>query len=164
MLPTAYSISMITLRPANEQDAERLFAWRNDPTAYQHFFHGVSVTMEEHLQWLSRALKDPQRHVYIIVNEKEEPIGQVRFDMEGSVAEVSITLGKEARGHGYGKEAIIRSASELFDTEPGIQKIIAQIKAENEGSIAAFERAGYARENTSDGIVHLTCHRHLFRV
>src|SRR3989338_2619752 len=133
-------------RPASLADSELLFVWRNDPSAYQNFFSAKSVSRDEHIDWLAKTLANPNRHLYIILNQTQV-IGQVRFDVEDSVAEISITTASEQRGIGHGTKIIFAASQYFFSQVTGVKKIFAEIKSNNQVSINAFTKAGYKIKN-----------------
>lgn len=131
----------LTFRPATLEDSAVLFDWRNDPTTYEHFFTSQPVTSAEHETWLKSVLADPSRSLFIIL-AGGTMIGQVRFDVVNGEAEISITIGREHRGHGYGVTAAT-AAKFFLDKNPHILVVRAQIKSENQASMRAFTKAGY---------------------
>ncbi|MDO8499641.1 MAG: GNAT family N-acetyltransferase [bacterium] len=143
----------VTLRPATLADSDNLFNWRNDPAVYQFFFNAAPITPAEHVGWLNKVLADPNRCLYIIINEQNLPIGQVRFDIESDTAEISISIGAEFQGQGYGTIAIHFSSEFILDERPDTWQVLAKIKSANTTSIKSFVKAGFTKIKTdSDGI------------
>lgn len=136
---------MIFFRPVIKKDCDLLLIWRNDPTAYTNFIHANPVSSEEHERWFKKIRNDPNRFLYIIVKEDQQPIGQVRFDVEGNEAEISITIAKEFRGLGFGREAISLSSKFLMDNHKNVKTIYAKIKESNKASLKSFLNAGYKK-------------------
>jgi phosphinothricin acetyltransferase len=60
----------------------------------------------------------------------------------GGVAEVSVYVGREARGRGAGHE-LVESICARAD-ERGLWKVVGLLFPENEGSVALFRSAGFA--------------------
>lgn len=125
---------MLTLRPATLADAERLFAWRNDPATRAASVHDGEVAWEEHLAWLNSSLASLARDL-LIAEEDGEPVGTVRIDRTDET-EVSWTVAPGHRGKGYGA-AMVRLAC---PDEPSI----AHIKADNAASRKIAVAAGYS--------------------
>ena len=144
---------MITLRPANMGDAKKLLDWRNDPAARNNFFNSEVVEFDQHLSWLKKVLRDANRHLFIILNENNKEIGQVRFDVNADEAEMSVTIGKDFRGRGYGTEAIKDSAAKFLAENKKFTKIITRIKLKNKLSLAAFEKAGFVEVSRDSAAV-----------
>lgn len=139
---------LFNFRPAQLADQELLYRWRNDPSAYPNFFSAKPVSGEDHVEWLIETLKNKNRYLFIIENVGE-PIGQVRFDTNESIAEISITIAPDQRGKGYGTRAIAEASHYFLEQVSNIKKIIARVKANNQVSINAFTGAGYKPTNQS---------------
>ena len=131
-------------RPAREDDAGLLLAWRNDEAvrAVSHTTHEVSPA--EHAAWLERVLADPDRTL-LVVEREGEPVGTVRFDRERDEATISVTVAADQRGREVGVKAIRESTELELSARPHLRCVVALVKAENAASQRAFERAGYVR-------------------
>ncbi len=134
-------VSALILRAAGQTDAARLLAWRNDPSANRWFSSSTRVSTDQHAAWLEQTLADPNR-ILLIIEGDEQPLGQVRLDLDGPSATVSITVDAGARGRGVGRAALdqtTRLAGQL-----GLERLEARIKPGNAASLAAFAAAGFA--------------------
>ncbi len=136
------SLPLLTLRPVQEDDAKRTWEWSNEPGTRAASFSSDPILWEDHVRWFRAKLADPNCRFYVASDHAGRPIGQIRFDVEGVDAEVSISLGAEFRGHGYGA-ALIRSASQKLFDESAVGRIHAYLKEANEASARAFLDAGY---------------------
>jgi RimJ/RimL family protein N-acetyltransferase len=149
---------VVTLRPADLSDEERLLEWRNEPTTRAASLTEGVVAPEDHGRWLRRKLADPDCALYVVL-AGTEPVGQVRLDRVGEgVAEVSIGLAPEARGRGAGREALRLAETEAGE-RLGATTLRALVKPDNEPSLRAFAAAGYSEVSRSDDVVEL--HREL---
>lgn len=70
------------------------------------------------------------------------PLGVVRFQRKGDVAEISVNVAPERRGGGAGTSLIIAGCAEHVRRFPAVT-IVAYIRPENIASQRAFERAGF---------------------
>jgi RimJ/RimL family protein N-acetyltransferase len=82
-----------------------------------------------------------------VEDESGGPIGSVRFDIEDDYAEISVSLDKDQRGRGYGATSIRRGSDLLMQTAP-VKRVVALVKSNNPGSLAAFQRAGFIIQKT----------------
>jgi len=131
----------VSLRPARESDGEILHAWASDPDARAASFHPEAIPWDTHVAWFRRSLSDPGCTILIIETARGTPVGTVRFhrrDEESAV--VSLTIGKQHRGQGYGTAAL-RAAAALAG--PDIRTLVAIIRVENVRSARTFRNAGY---------------------
>ena len=147
--------SISEIRKATFDDAELLLNWRNDEVTRMQAFSQDIIKPGDHRQWLERTLGDPKKVLQIILNEQSEPIGQVRFDISGTVAEITIALGPEYRNRGYGTLALGESSRRCIEKHAERRRIRGRIKESNEVSIKVFKRAGYGDERRDKGVVSL---------
>lgn len=132
----------IALRRATMDDAPRLLAWRNAPSARRWFFMNSTVVRRpEHLAWFKRKLQDPGCRIYI-AESGGRPIGQLRLEKRRGVAEVSISIDRSSRGRGLGTR-ILKRAGTMARRELGAAQVIAFVRQDNVASAIAFLKAGY---------------------
>jgi UDP-2,4-diacetamido-2,4,6-trideoxy-beta-L-altropyranose hydrolase len=147
-----------TLRHVREEDCKLLWRWANDPEVRAVSFSSAAIPWEEHVKWFRSKLNNSGCVFFIGTNGDEIPIGQIRYDLEGEKAVVSLSVDRKVRGKGYGSTLISLSARELFDTT-SVTTIHAYVKHANEASVHAFEKAGYRRVATTtiggEDAVHL---------
>ena len=130
------------LRRATEADVDILFEWVNDKAARESAFDSHVITRAEHEKWFTEILRSKDRLQFILMNEKK-PIGQIRFDLDGDVAEIDYSIANEERGLGYGKE-LLRLAILMMKKEyPHIIKLIGRVKPSNIASYHCFNLSGF---------------------
>ncbi len=144
-----------TVRPATTADADYLFDLRTDPVV-DRWSLGPAPTAEQHRDWLSATLSDPDRRLFV-VEWRNRPIGQMRLDRTsestrsavGGAEEVSLALDADHRGRGLASavlgRAIHRSGREL----------VARIHPGNRASIEVFARAGFRCVSNDDGVIEM---------
>ncbi len=100
------------IRNADLSDLQDIFEWRNDPFSRSMFLSSEVVSLNQHIDWYQRSLKNPNRRIYIgSINELK--VGMVRFDFDKSTqkSEVSINLNPSLRGKGFGFQLLSKSIS-----------------------------------------------------
>lgn len=133
------------LRRVREDDCKLLWEWANDPEVRAASFSMDPIPWEEHLEWFSRKLHDPNCLIFIALDDQDNPVGQVRFDVdETGEAEIDVSIDKSKRGSGYGSLLIRRALEEIFRVRP-IRTVHAFVKLNNERSVRAFEKANFTR-------------------
>jgi len=135
---------MLTLRPATMDDAERLFAWRNDPVTRAMSLCTDEVSWEDHVAWLAASLECASREVFI-VELNGLPVGTTRRDY-GDETELAITIAPEHRCKALPVKA-------LRATIPEGASCVAHIKRENTCSQRLVAILGF--NLASDGRVQL---------
>jgi RimJ/RimL family protein N-acetyltransferase len=107
------------------------------------------IPWQLHQEWFAARVNSPSCLFYIAANSNVAQIGQIRYDITGSNAVVSMSLAKEARGRGYGPAMIWRGSQQCFaDSE--VNLIRAYIKPDNQISIRAFIKAGFTDDGTAE--------------
>ena len=135
---------MLRVRPVTDEDCRLLWGWVNDPGVREAAFRSHAISWEEHEAWFRAKRADTRCVMYIVLDQAQRPVGQVRFDVrEDGVAEISISMAAEHRGKGYGAEAI-RIACASFARATGVTQGVAYIKPWNTASVRAFAKAGFA--------------------
>jgi len=127
---------MLVLRPATMEDAQVIFAWRNDPQTRASSLTPGEVWWPEHMAWLRSSLSHPDRAL-LIAEQDGEPVGTVRIDRD----ELSWTVAPEHRGRGIGKQMLSLVAG------------TARIKRTNIASQKTAKAAGFSL--AEDGEVQL---------
>lgn len=134
---------LLRFRRATEGDAGLLWEWANDPEARAVSFTTDAIPWETHVAWLGRKLADPACVLKIVTNESDVPVGQVRYDGQGSEAVVSISLAAKFRRRGWGAEIVRRATVEYLGASSAAV-VHAYVKPGNEASERVFRDAGFA--------------------
>lgn len=130
------------LREVTPEDCRFLWECRNDPQTRAASFSQAEIPYEEHERWFREKGRSPENRIWIVQQGDESRIGYVRFSLRGEEAQISAALERGHRGKGFGTAAL-RLACERLLLEGRIRRIIAYIKPDNEGSLRAFQRAGF---------------------
>lgn len=132
----------MTLRPVQQEDSHLIWEWANDPVTRSQSFSSDPIPWKRHQTWFEERLSDPLTHFYLAMGESARAIGQIRFQIDGETATVSVSLAPEQRGKGYGAQ-LIGSGSRQIWLATQVMEIHAYIKPDNLASIRAFSQAGY---------------------
>ena len=76
-------------------------------------------------------------------------MGQIRYQLAGAEATVSVALAPAQRGRGYGSQIIGLGTEEILKTTQA-HLIHAHIKPDNLASVRGFEQAGFTQAGTTD--------------
>ncbi len=132
----------VTLRPATQGDSHRVWVWRNDPETRQASFDSDPISLDAHEAWFRESLVREDRKLYVILANGVES-GTARLDLSGGEAEVSIHLAPESRYRGVGTAAL-RALIDVGLGALGLRRLVGHIKSDNQASLAAFSKAGFA--------------------
>lgn len=132
----------LNLRSATSDDAKLIFDWANDPAVRAVSFSSEPIAWENHLTWFTAKLTDVNYRIWVAEDKTGTPFGQVRFQIVGDGATISISLDAGHRGKNRGSLLIWTACRKLF-SEAAISHVLAYIKPDNQASIRAFEKAGF---------------------
>jgi [ribosomal protein S5]-alanine N-acetyltransferase len=144
----------VRLRPPERRDLEGLFAWYNDPEIVAPFDRFEVDTFDDFARSIERAPGDPVSLAPRYAVETRSPpevvgvVGHYRPHPVLEFVDVWYVLGKtEARGKGYGREAVGLLVDHLFDSE-SVERVGATCDVENVPSVRLLEGLGLRREGT----------------
>lgn len=139
--------SSVRLRKVREQDSRLLWQWANDPETRARSFSTDPIPWQSHVSWFSGKLNDPNCHLFIAVDDADQPVGQVRLDLAEGNGVISVGVASQRRGAGYGTAMIAAAIAEVSGRFP-VRQIHAYIKPDNAASVRAFEKAGFRLAGT----------------
>lgn len=148
----------LRLRPAVPDDCRLLWRWANDPAVRTSAFTVAPIPWDEHTAWLAGKLRDPACFLYVLLDGRSRPVGQIRFDLRDGHAEVDVSLDATCRGLGYGSRLIELGLAELGKTV-AVRRVHARVKPNNDASRRAFLRVGFRENGPAAGpppAIHLT--------
>jgi UDP-2,4-diacetamido-2,4,6-trideoxy-beta-L-altropyranose hydrolase len=137
----------LELREATAGDCRLVWEWANDQETRRVSFRTEPIPWDSHVEWYRSKLADSRCRLYIAMNGAKSPVGQVRYDLEGDEAAISVSVDRRYRGLGYGGRLIRLGCDKLFETSP-VRAVRAYVKEENEVSKRAFLAAGFLPEGS----------------
>lgn len=136
----------ITLRDVSLDDAERIYAWKQDPFLQKMALdESYETTVKEQELDIKRSIKSDDSD-YQIIEHNKRPIGYVRIDYmddEHHMVWLRFALGKE-RGKGHAKKALAQYFDRLF--ADGVHRIEGEVYAYNTPSQKLLESMGFQKE------------------
>lgn len=130
---------MLRVRFANIDDIKQVFELSNDEMVRKNSINKEKILWQNHVLWYEDRIKRTNEPFYVVEDENQNFIAQVRFDVKDENI-ISISLASEYRGKGLSAQ-IIKICSEKFNKRP----VIAYVKEKNVPSLKAFLRAGYEK-------------------
>lgn len=140
-------------KKADEKDVDLLFNWINEPEVRDQSLSTEKIAYEDHVQWFSKKIADPDCHLYIAyINDS--PVGMIRFDITNNTATINYLVDKSQRGKGIGG-AIVENGLKKFSLDSGFNgNICAVVKISNPASIKIFERLEFQKESEDSMLIH----------
>jgi RimJ/RimL family protein N-acetyltransferase len=137
----------VRVRRANEDDAHRIFHWRNAQETRRQSHDPSPLTIGKHLEWFRHSLADKKR-VLLIGEIESGPIGVLRYDVLENIATVSVYLDPTQYGHGYGAALLMEGERWLRSFRPEVSYLRAEILPANVASRRAFAKSGFLERGT----------------
>ncbi|MDD4990292.1 MAG: GNAT family N-acetyltransferase [Candidatus Pacebacteria bacterium] len=139
----------VKLKKADKNDKQFLFGLRNKPYVYENSGTPRPVKWQEHTDWLEKVLSGEANKELFIIEFKEEPAGQIRFDFNNSKAIVNISLLKEFQNKGIAFSAL-QAGIEKMKEEKQIKTFIAEVYQDNIASQKLFEKLEFQFQSQKD--------------
>jgi UDP-2,4-diacetamido-2,4,6-trideoxy-beta-L-altropyranose hydrolase len=137
----------MVLRRAGAEHCRLWWEWANDPDVRRVSFVQDPIPWETHVQWFAERLRDNNSLLFVGLDD-DVPVGQLRYDLDGNEAAVSVSLDRAMRDKGYGSRLIALGSQRVFEST-GVELIHAYIKPGNRVSARAFVSAGYEPRGSS---------------
>ena len=119
-----------------------VWRWANDPEVRAVSFSKDDIPYDSHVKWFKKKLNNPKCVFFIAEKINQEPVGQVRYDLIGSEATISVIVDEIYRDQGYGSQIIAHASGRIFETGR-VKAIHAYVKSGNHSSVKAFKKAGF---------------------
>lgn len=140
------------LREVEKNDMDLLFEWVNDPEVRNNAFNSEMIPYENHVKWFEIMYQRKDVYMFIMCNEDNTPIGQIRLNTEGENAIIDYSIDGDIRGMGFGANMLWLVIEKIQKEIPDIKRLIGQVKRENAASARAFEKCGFFMEEKEDYI------------
>jgi UDP-2,4-diacetamido-2,4,6-trideoxy-beta-L-altropyranose hydrolase len=141
----------LRLRPVQAADSGQLLAWTNDPDTRRQSFAPAPVPLAQHEAWLANQLAHPDRYLLLLAEESTTgaAAGLIRFaistdNQAGPTAVLSYSLAPACRGRGWAAPLLLAGTRAVLAQFPHLRQVVGEVKADNEASVRAFRRTGYA--------------------
>ena len=135
------------LRRAALRDSRAIFELSNSPAVRANSINTGKIDWAGHKRWFAGKLKNPG-HLFLVAEAGGKFAGQLRYEVEGEEALVSVSIPESFRGRGLAAPLLAAGRRKLFVVFPEVKKINAYIRHANKPSARAFEKAGYKFETT----------------
>ena len=145
----------ILYRVANLDDSDLVLNWRNDPMVRKNSRERSMVSAETHNSWFVDRIRKCVTEPILIFSQDNQEVGFTRLDLidsETGKFELSIAVGSEMRGKGYGS-TILSMTVDAARQMTNAREITGNVRTDNYASIKLFEKAGFSRATTSGDFV-----------
>ncbi|MBO8159076.1 GNAT family N-acetyltransferase [Thermosyntropha sp.] len=141
----------IHFRLVQEEDCDLLYKWANDPVVRENSFNKHFISYDEHKKWFYEKINSPKCLFFIVISF-DQPVGQIRLDIEEDTAIINYSVDKNYRGRGYGTQILINIVQVIKEYNIPVNRIVGKVKLSNIASQKAFKKAGYSEKRFKDYI------------
>lgn len=138
----AFFKDSVILRLAETEDLYDVYKLSHTKDIRSVSFQQEKITLKSHKKWFNQKICD-KSCLFLIGEIDNAFLGQVRLDMDGKEAVISISLVKKFRGLGIGEVVMDKAINFVKLHYPVIRIINAFVKQENTASIKFFREAGF---------------------
>lgn len=133
----------IQLVLASVNDVEITYKWASDKKVRQFSFNKTEILFDEHKEWFTAKLLDPNCFYYILQRGAER-IGSIRIDYkeENNIGLISYLIGSEYHGMGHGTR-ILQLIEELVLMKFETIQLNGLVMKSNNASVRIFNKLGY---------------------
>jgi UDP-2,4-diacetamido-2,4,6-trideoxy-beta-L-altropyranose hydrolase len=146
MLPTAKSA--LKLRPAGPEDMQQYFVWANDPEVRAQSIQTEAISLDDHRRWFARKLGSSESKLFVL-QAGDLPVGQIRFDREGSEERIDYSIERIFRGRGWAARLVALGMAQV-PRRHGMY-FRAEVKPSNLASRSVFLRLGFEMATSEQG-------------
>lgn len=156
---------MIQIKPVlkNDQDAQLIMKWRNDPVTCKNSFRETPFSWHEFKSlFYNKYFENQLPPLFVLYqNKKIAFIGST--NIEPDRVNISINIDPSFRGRNLATP-ILQKALHYVKNNSSVRTIDAEIKSHNKASIKSFQNVGFLFKDSLEGINHyqLTFHPSFF--
>lgn len=142
----------LVCRTARTEDVVQYFNWVNDPLVRSTAINTDPIAWEEHVSWFGDRVND-ENCLLLFFSLRNVPCGQVRFQIDGGHAVVSISIDPRYRGKKLATRMLRIAEYQLRSRYSSVSLVSAFIRPDNIASQKSFKHSGFyfVLEETQQG-------------
>lgn len=133
---------MLDFRCASAKDIVLYFKWANDEQVRQNSLNTNAIDFQDHIEWFTSKIDNPNVYMYVFIDENKTPVGQVIIEKKEGWVAVGQSVAVEQRGKKYGTEMLTKSTNDFLRKFPE-ETIISVVKGSNVPSIKMAKNSGF---------------------
>ncbi|TJX68846.1 GNAT family N-acetyltransferase [Soehngenia saccharolytica] len=149
----------IFLRKAQKKDVIDVFEISNEDLVRQYSINKNKISWKDHVEWFFNVLESENTVFYVVVDNMNSVLGQIRFKLEGNSAIISISLANKLRGRGYSKSILKQGIDKLLSENNQVMDIIAYVLENNIVSIMLFTSLNFEEIDKNGNVVKFILRR-----
>ena len=143
----------IFLRKAQLEDINDVFDLSNKDYVRQYSINKNQIIWDDHVKWFGNVIRDNDYVFYIITDDCNTFLGQIRFKLANTSATVSISLTDKLKGKGISKKILDISIKKLFEEKSQVKEILADVRENNYASLKIFRGLNFRKIQEEDNVI-----------
>jgi UDP-2,4-diacetamido-2,4,6-trideoxy-beta-L-altropyranose hydrolase len=144
----------LRLRKCQRSDLYTLFSWANDRSVRENSISTSSIDLDGHTRWFSEKISNPTTFMFVL-ESKGLPVGQIRFEVDGTTALINYSLDPLVRGRGWGRFLVDEGIRVLRELVP-VQTLRARVRVSNPASLRIFSGLNFVEVSRDDGLIEFS--------
>ncbi len=150
------SSESLSARPARLEDSDLLLEWANDWITRRNAFSPEQISRDTHERWYQSKLGNyPASQIYIVEIDGQIPLGQVRFENNGSEWELHYSLASAFRGRRLASK-MLGTAIDALRKHSARGQVFGRVKRDNDRSSKVFRSLGFDETTIDDSTLKFT--------
>ncbi|UXH43437.1 UDP-2,4-diacetamido-2,4,6-trideoxy-beta-L-altropyranose hydrolase [Rossellomorea vietnamensis] len=150
LIPGEFMKDNFYLRKAKDEDVFDVFQLSNEDYVRKYSINTAKIEWENHKVWFENILKSNSHVFYVVTDNTDEFLGQLRYKIENDSATISISLCKLITGKGLSKVLVKKSMELICEESTGLKNIIAYVSNDNIASRKLFENTGFILQESNN--------------
>jgi len=138
------------VKKATQNNLKLYWVWANDEKVRENALIKEVIPFDEHVIWFEKKLVDDKCSLFVIYVENN-PIGQVRFEIENDFARLDYSIAKQFRGRRIAKRLLCEAIKKF--RENNSIKILGEVLPENLSSANTFRSLGFDLKIVSGNMI-----------
>jgi RimJ/RimL family protein N-acetyltransferase len=147
------AVNKLKLRKANALDMDITYSWATNPKIRAYAFNQNEIRFTDHQNWFLNKINDATCY-YFLLEESENPIGSIRFDIKNKEAIISYLIDPKYHGNGLGVYLLEKGIAAFlnFKENKGLE-LIGFVLDSNIASVKAFEKLNFDIKTLDKNII-----------
>lgn len=141
------------LRNITYEDMTAVFDLSNEDYVRKHSINQSKIEWFDHQNWFQQMIQSKDHVFYVVTDDSDQFLGQIRYQLEGASATVSISLSRALAGKGMSGKLMSESIIKLKREKKEITEIVAYVSEDNLPSKKLFERLHFILKENNHGLL-----------
>jgi UDP-2,4-diacetamido-2,4,6-trideoxy-beta-L-altropyranose hydrolase len=142
------------VKSVTKSDSELLWIWANDSQIRENSLKKNKIAKKDHEKWFKNKLNDKKCTLYIVFIENQ-PVGQVRFDVERKFAYIDFSIAKHFRSRKLGRKLLYLSIEKF--RQHSVLSLLGEVIPGNITSEQIFESLDFDMQLIKGKKVYTKC-------